>query len=126
MTSHDRRRAARRSPFGRELLSRVRLRGGRELDIVNVSRAGALVEGEVRLLPGVHVDVHVTTAEGRVLLRSRIVRAFVWSLKADVVMYRGALAFPQLIVVDREGYGIPEAAAMSAVHGGTAYPHTFD
>lgn len=67
--------------------------------VVDVSSAGALVEGMTRLLPGTHVDVHVVTQEGRTLVRSRVVRAYVCGVEADVVRYRGALAFDRSINV---------------------------
>lgn len=89
----ERRRAVRREPTPDEPLSRVRLRTGRELTVVNVSASGALVEGLARLVPNTHADVHVVTRHGRVLVRSRIVRAFVWRLERDSVRYRTALAF---------------------------------
>ena len=89
----ERRRLRRWAPGATDALSRVRLRAGRELAVINVSGGGALVEGAARLLPGTHVDVHVTAALGRVLVRARVVRCTVWSLTADVVHYRGALAF---------------------------------
>lgn len=89
----ERRRLSRWAPDATDALSRVRLRAGRELAVINVSGGGALVEGPTRLLPGTHVDVHVTAALGRVLARARVVRCAVWSLTADVVQYRGALAF---------------------------------
>jgi len=78
----------------------VRLRAGRELDVVDISRLGALVEGTTRLLPGTHVDVHVTGGQGRVLVRARVVRCSVWGLTADAVRYRGALAFNALLELD--------------------------
>jgi hypothetical protein len=81
------------TPGPTEALSRVRLRAGRELAVINVSAGGALVEGVARLLPGTHVDVHVTAAQGRVLIRARVVRCAVWTMTADVVAYRGGLAF---------------------------------
>lgn len=93
----ERRRAARRIPAGEEPLSRVRLRGGRELAVVDLSHAGALVEGPARLLPGTHVDVHIVTSEGRTLVRSRVVRAYVSYLDAEVVRYRGAICFERTI-----------------------------
>jgi hypothetical protein len=71
----------------------VRLRAGRELEVINVSPCGALVEGAARLLPGTNVDVHVTAAQGRVLVRARVIRCAVWTVGADVIVYRGALAF---------------------------------
>ena len=93
----ERRRAPRRDPDREEPLARVRLRAGRELDVVNISDAGVLVDGNARLHPGAHVDVHVITRDGRVLVRSRVVRVFVAHLQADAIRYRGALAFEQTI-----------------------------
>lgn len=93
-TDHrERRHTVRRGPDPSEPLSRARLRAGRELSVINVSTGGALVEGETRLLPGTNVDVHVTAAQGRVLVRARVVRCAVWSVNADVIQYRAALAF---------------------------------
>jgi hypothetical protein len=95
----DRRRTARRVPDLGDVLSRVRLRGGRELSVLNISPSGALVEGGTRLLPGTHIDVHVTTRDGRVLARARVVRAWVFHLAADSIRYRHALAFETAIDV---------------------------
>ena len=93
----ERRCGVRRMPSEDEPLSRVRLRGGRELSVVDVSNGGLLVEGPARLLPGTHLDVHVITRDGRELVRSRVIRAYVSALKADLVCYRGALAFDRPI-----------------------------
>jgi hypothetical protein len=93
----ERRHAPRRVPEPQESLARVRLRAGRELAVLNISDGGVLVEGPARLHPGAHVDVHVVTREGRVLVRSRVVRAFVSHLEADLVRYRGTLAFERTI-----------------------------
>ena len=103
----ERRQAVRRTPARDEPIARVRLRAGRELLLVDVSDAGALVEGQVRLLPGTHVDVHVVTRDGRVLVRSRVSRCVVVSLKADVVCYRGALVFDRPIDTAAAGEVMP-------------------
>lgn len=87
----------RRVPAEEEPLSRVRLRNGRELVVVNVSNSGALVQSASRLLPGIHVEVHVATWDGRVLARSRVIRAYVCALQADAIWYHGAPAFDRLI-----------------------------
>ena len=118
----ERRRAPRRSPAGDEPLSRVRLRGGRELHVVDLSDAGALVEGLARLLPGTHVDVHVVTSDGRVLVRSRVVRAFVCHVEAEAVRYRGALAFERSVDTACVGCVIPEVLAPAAAPGGNPSP----
>ena len=101
-TNHDarrreRRRAPRRVPDRQEPLARVRLRAGRELEVVDISDGGVLVDGQARLHPGAHVEVHVVTRDGRVLVRSRVVRAVVSHLEADLVRYQGALAFERTI-----------------------------
>lgn len=90
---HERRQGSRWTPVATDPLSRVRLRLGRELSVIDVSTSGALVHGTTRLLPGTHVDVHVTASQGRILIRARVVRCAVWDVAADVVQYRGALAF---------------------------------
>jgi hypothetical protein len=80
---------------------------------VDASDSGMLVEG-ARLLPGTHVDVHVVTVEGRVLVRSRVVRAYVAALRGDAVVYRGALAFDRAVdttAVADTGWLKPVAAA---------------
>ena len=97
-----------------EPLTGVRLRTGRELAVVDVSNTGMLVEGCARLLPGTHLDVHVTTLAGRVLVRSRVVRAHVAALQADVICYRGALAFDRSIDTRARGYDVPSSAPWDA------------
>jgi hypothetical protein len=93
--TRERRRAPRRQPHSSEPVSRVRVRAGRELEVLDISSFGVLVQGESRLLPGRHLDVHVVSCSGRTLVRSRVVRSFVSSLSKDRVVYRGALAFEQ-------------------------------
>lgn len=118
----ERRRLERRAPDAGETVSRVRLRTGRELSVVNVSDGGALVEG-ARLLPGTHMDVHVTTRDGRVLVRSRVVRAYVAGLQANAVRYRVALAFDRVIDTSRaSGYVLPSPLAAHHQESGSGYP----
>jgi hypothetical protein len=106
----EHRKAARRVPLGEEPLSRIRLRTGREMAVVDISNSGVLAEGHVRLLPGTHVDVHVVARDGRVLIRSRVVRCWITMLQADAVWYRAALAFERSIDAAPPGYAIPGAA----------------
>ena len=81
-----------------------------------------MVEGDVRLLPGTHVDVHVVTPDGRVLVRSRVVRAWVSGLTGDHVTYRGAFAFERPIEVASAGYGFPPPSSGNEVRPGNSYP----
>ena len=118
----ERRRAARRVPHPDETLSRVRLRTGRELAVIDISPHGALVEGATRLLPGTHVDVHVVTRHGRVLVRTRVMRSMVWQLQADTVSYRTALAFDAAVDTAGDGYPLPAENPVNEGGAGNPYP----
>ena len=118
----DRRTAARRTPAADETLARLRLRTGRELAVVNIGDAGALVEGTARLLPGTHVEVHVVTREGRTLVRSRVTRAWVFAVAADVLQYRAALVFDARVNTAASWVATTRAAPSSASMG-SRYPN---
>jgi hypothetical protein len=123
----ERRRAVRRIPGGDEPVSQVRLRAGRQLTVIDLSDTGLLAQGDMRLLPGTHVEVHLVTADGRLLVRSRVVRAFVCRVSHDRIEYRGALAFERpiqtgAIQTDTAGYPSPEASGGASVSPGKPYP----
>lgn len=118
----ERRRAPRRAPADDEPVSQIRLRAGRQLTVINLSDTGLLAEGDMRLLPGTHVDVHLVTPDGRILVRSRVVRAFVCRLGRDRIEYRGALAFERPVVTTAVGYSIPEPGETSSECPGKPYP----
>jgi hypothetical protein len=119
----ERRRAARRVPSEDEPISRARLRTGQDLAVVDVSNIGAQVEGLPRLLPGTHVEMHIVTCEGRVLVRSRIVRSFVCSLQADAIRYRAALTFEAVVdTAAAAGYEVPGTVRAATAAPGMAYP----
>jgi len=73
----ERRRKPRRPVAANEPLSNARLRTGGQLRIVDASSWGVLAETAERLLPGRQLDIHVMTAQGRTLVRCRVIRAFV-------------------------------------------------
>ena len=118
----DRRTAARRTPAADETLARLRLRTGRELAVVNIGDAGALLEGTARLLPGTHVEVHVVTREGRTLVRSRVTRAWVFAVAADILQYRAALAFEARVNTAPSWVATTRTAPSSAATG-SRYPN---
>jgi hypothetical protein len=102
--------------------SRARLRAGADLTVLDISNTGMLVEGPVRLLPGTRADVHVTTAEGRVLVRCRIVRAWVSQVSADAVRYRAGLAFATNLETAAAGFAIPGGPVSLRAGSGSGYP----
>lgn len=117
----ERRRGQRRPVADDEPLARARLRTGGHLRILDASSWGALTETTERLLPGRHLDVHVISAHGRVLVRSRVARAFVCRLAADTVEYRAALAFDRPLDVRSEGYAMPSLLSASEIAEGSRY-----
>ena len=123
VASRERRQRPRRVPEGHEPLVRVRLRTGRDVVMLDVADAGALVEGTARLLPGTHVDAHVTTVAGRVLVRCRVVRAWVSEVQPGSVTYRTALAFQQPVETSA-GYRIPGPIPMAGASEGSDYPNS--
>lgn len=118
----ERRRAPRRPVAVNEPLSNARLRTGGQLRLLDASSWGALAETCERLLPGRHLDMHIVSAEGRVLVRSRVVRAYVARLTADSVQYHAALAFDRMLDVHVDGYAHPEVLVTLEVEAGTRYP----
>jgi hypothetical protein len=118
----ERRKAQRRVPVSDEPIARIRLRTGREMTVVDVADGGVLVEGHVRLLPGTHLDAHVVTLAGRLLIRSRVARCWVAALQPDGVLYRGALAFDRHVDTACAGYTLPAAAPGSSDPQGPDYP----
>ena len=118
----ERRRAVRRTPAIDEPLSQIRLRAGRQLTVINISDSGLLAEGEMRLLPGTHVEVHLVTCNGRLLVRSRVVRAFVCQVGPSEIRYRGALAFDRPVQSGLVGYAIPGGLDALSATPGNPYP----
>lgn len=105
VTDHaqDRRQTPRRTPGMEEPLRRVKLRIGPELNVIDISGGGAMVEGTARLAPNARIDVHVVPRTGRILVRTTVVRACVSRLRGDSVTYRAALRFDQPVDVEASG-----------------------
>jgi hypothetical protein len=118
----ERRAATRRVPDVDDTLARVRLRGGRELAVVEISDTGALVETSGRLLPGTHVEVHVVTRDGRTLVRSRVTRAWVFAVSADALRYRAALVFDTRVNTTSSRVAITHLASREGAVAGNRYP----
>lgn len=118
----ERRRAIRRSVSMNEPLGHARLRTGGQLRVVEASSWGALVETTDRLLPNRHLDVHFMSAEGRLLVRCRVARAFVVTVEADAVRYHAALSFERAIDIRTEGYVLPSPLLEGEGARGMTYP----
>ena len=108
-------------PAPREPVRRVRSRTGHELDVVDISACGVLVESRSRLLPNTHMDIHLIIRSGRVLVRCRVVRAYVCHVEADLVRYRVGLTFDQTVDTT-PGYLVPGDLRNGFREVGSTYP----
>lgn len=108
----DRRHAVRHAASDRGIAG-ARVRPGNDVDIVDVSAGGMLVESDRRLLPGACVDVQLDTPGRTVVVRGRVVRCAVARLRSSSVCYRGAICFdqhlPWFVEAEGAGYGVPAA-----------------
>jgi hypothetical protein len=93
----DRRRSARHTRFEEHRIVRARVRPGDDVSLLDVSAGGALVEAAYRLLPGACVEVLLRRDDTREVIRGSILRSSIARLRADVVIYRGAIAFERLL-----------------------------
>ncbi len=122
-TQADRRRTARHGAVEGGI-ARARVRPGHQVDVVDVSAGGILVESDRRLMPGASVDVQLEAGGGKVVARGRVVRCAVARLRGSSVCYRGAISFdhhlPWLAEGEQDGYGLPRAEVQSGALGGVA------
>ena len=99
----ERRLVPRRTPSASEPLVRIRVRGGHDCVVVDISSLGALVEGPARLLPTGETEAQLATRSGRIVVRCRIVRTYVCALTAGQVSYRCAIRFDRAIDIGTAG-----------------------
>ncbi len=99
----ERRRVPRSAPGVFGLSTTGRLRPGAEVTIVDLSAAGALVEGRCRLRPGATLVLSCSSPEGGRSVACRVIRCQVSSLHgAAGLSYRAALAFDDPLTMDTE------------------------
>ena len=95
------RRAWRRiSTIDHAELGHGRLRPGRPAQILDVSRGGALIETEWRLLPGTRVELQLGEPTPVYRAAGRLLRCHVALLGGGRIRYRGALRFEELLPFD--------------------------
>jgi hypothetical protein len=91
----DRRAWPRVSAVGRSEMANGMLRPGRAAHIVDLSRGGALIETDWRLLPGTRVEFQFGEPATIRRVKGRIVRCHVALLDRERIRYRGALVFEE-------------------------------
>lgn len=90
----DDRRCARRSGQSEvPWLSAVRLPWGLDVDLVNISRTGLLVESGSKLTPGVTLELHLSGPDTNLVVMARFVRSEVARINRLGVRYLAAAQF---------------------------------
>ena len=107
----ERRSLKRRAVGPEETLRLARLRTGGELQVIDASVGGVLVETRERLLPGRDIQFHLVAYGGRELVRAHVIRAYVCWLKEDAIAYRVGLAFDRLVDTRPDGDAVPVFSA---------------
>jgi len=73
-------------------LKGVSSNGGSELEVINISRGGALLESDMRMRPGTKILLRVVTIEGVIQIAGHVLRSSISSLKG-VPRYQSAVEF---------------------------------
>jgi hypothetical protein len=89
----DRRRASRHRPVDLAGQWAVRLQGGGEASLVDISRAGVRLETSTRLNPGRLISLEVVGVESTVAVEARLIRSEVVETGNEQVKYRAAAMF---------------------------------
>jgi hypothetical protein len=89
----ERRRAARLPQRDISWLSTVRLSGGAQLSVVNISRSGVLLASGSKFAPGSTTELHLTGPDTNLVVPVRFVRSEIARIDALGVMYHAAAAF---------------------------------
>jgi hypothetical protein len=72
----------------------VRIRGGHDVILVDLSASGGLIEGARPLRPDARVEVHLALETRRAVLPARVVRSLVSAIDRDQgITYQAALSF---------------------------------
>jgi hypothetical protein len=88
----ERRRWPRLKPSSVPFLKSVTLSQGAEVQAIDISRGGMLIETEVRLRPGMKIFLKLVTSDGAVKLEASVVRSSLTSL-TGIPKYQSAVAF---------------------------------
>jgi hypothetical protein len=109
-------------------LTVARLRPGRDVDVVNLSSGGALVETGYQLLPGTGVVLSLAVDGARCSVHGRVLRCHVFALHPERgVFYRAAVGFDACLVLPGlvpfpGGKQVPEPVGPGPERASNHYP----
>ena len=106
--SHERRKTRRRDA-GEHGIATARIRPGHQVQLIDLSPGGALVEADRRMLPGSAVELQLQAEDRHATMRGRVLRCAVVRVRPASMSYRGAIAFDRQLAWfgDAPGYEVP-------------------
>jgi hypothetical protein len=94
----ERRNGRRRSSPEDHGLVAARIRPGNDVEVVDVSQGGVLVDSRHRLLPGTIVELYLRREHHpATVVRGHVLRCAVVHLDENTISYRGAIAFERAL-----------------------------
>jgi hypothetical protein len=93
--SIEQRRSHRFPPQAIPGLKAVHLGTGPEVELVNISRGGALLESTTRLPPSTNICLRLVAGASSFVLRGRILRSHVAGYLGNMLKYQSAISFSQ-------------------------------
>jgi hypothetical protein len=96
-TRSDRRAHLRRNATDLSWLHSVRITQGYDVQLVDLSEGGALIEITSPLKPGTNLTLELSGSGLDTVVPLEVLRCYISSLRGDITTYRGACAFQHLI-----------------------------
>jgi hypothetical protein len=93
-------------------LKRVSQVVGPEVRLINISRAGALIESQEPLSKGSSVCLRLVTVKSVYLLKGRILRYNISSMNGNVIQYQSAIVFDEDFTI------LPSNTEVEEIHEG--------
>src|SRR3954447_20580992 len=106
----DRRVHTRRSARDLNWLRAARISKGSEVQLVDLSEGGALLELDEPLKPGTLLSLDISGTGLEATVPFEVLRCYVSRLQGEVTIYRGACVFAHLIELPKPVAAVPSAA----------------
>src|SRR4030095_13566394 len=111
----DRRSGVRRRSIDQHGIVSARVKPGHDVELIDISSRGALVEGARRLLPGMAVELFLVAGDLCASVRGRVLRCAIVGLTPTSVSYRGAIVFDNDLPWFRERSRSADAGTVSGL-----------
>jgi PilZ domain-containing protein len=95
--AQDRRQSRRRAGVQEHGIVAVRIRPGYEALMVDASANGVLIETAHRLMPGRAVELLMETSASTEVVRGRVLRSAVSTVRPSSISYRAAIGFDRAL-----------------------------